>query len=323
MSARRRVATFLTAVSAAVAFTQVLAVTPASAAQMGYATIVTGTQRVKDSFYFHDNGVRYLAVSDLARGGVSLLRDVSGADTDYRFDRLVISGNHYAPTVVDRGSGLFWFVTTEFNFSSSRLLYFSYNVRTGVRGAVQELVFSGGGQGLTDATIWYEPGRGWYLIGARWRPGYLGSRLVWARADSPVGPYSALTELRDAPTGGRRVDYDARGSQVDWVVEAPVWSWWDHNRDGHHELFWSIGPSDPAPGGTCSSWVKAVRRGDINFNGSTPWIYVFGPAGGDGDMMATNMDCYHLTHPDFTVDGRIRATSWKNGQFVIANLDRW
>jgi len=105
---------------------------------------------------------------------------------------------------------------------------------------------------------------------------------------------------------------------------APIWSWWDHNNDGFHELYWSIGPSDPKkPDGSCTPYVKAVRRGDINWNGNTPWIYVWGPAGGDGDMMSNNMDCDHLTHPDFTDNGLIRATSMNNNQFVIVNLDAY
>jgi hypothetical protein len=317
------VARIVTAAVATLVLTVSLAPASAQAAQFAQASIITGGERLKDSFYFVDAGTKHLAVSDLGRGGVSLFTAAGGNDSDYRFTRSVIGGNHYAPTVVDRGGGNYWFVTTEFAFGDSRLLYFSYNVRDGSRGAVRELSFSGGGRGLTDATVWYEPGKGWYLVGARWRPGYPGSRLVWARADSPVGPYSALTELRDAPSGGRLVDYDARGAQVDYVVEAPIWSWWDHNGDGRHELYWSIGPSDPAPGGNCSGWVKAIRRGDVNFAGDTPWIYVFGPDGGDGDVMAGTMDCYHLTHPDFTAAGAIRATSWKNGQFVLVNTDRW
>lgn len=296
------------------------------AAQLGTATIATpANERFKDSFYFVDNGVKYLAVSDLNRGGITLLRSQNGSDTDYRYYRSVIGGNNWAPTTVDQGNGVFLFVTTEFAFNNSYLNVFSYNVRTGARSGVSRLGMSGGEQGMTDATIWYEPGKGWYMAGARWG-NYLGCRLVWARADRPEGPYTAPQELYDSPTVNRRVDYDIRGNQVDYVVEAPAWSWWDHTGDGRKELFWSIGHSDPKDSsGACKMHVKAIRRGDINWrsDGRTPWIYVFDPQGGDGDIMANNMDCYHLTHPDFTQDGRIRATSMKNNSFTIVNMDRW
>jgi hypothetical protein len=293
------------------------------AAQLRPATIVTRspTGQYKDSFYFVDNGVKYLAVSDLTRGGVSLLRSYNGSDTDYRFYKNVVGGNNWAPTVVNLGNGVFTFVTTEFAFNNSYLNVFRYNVRTGGRTtAISRINLSGGERGMTDATIWYEPGKGWYLIGAKWQEGVLGCRLQWGRGNSAEGPFSFPVDLYDSPNGNRRVDWGYRGSQVDYVVEAPVWSFWDHNRDGFHELYWSIGPSDPKNNGVCTNFVKAVRRGDINWKGNTPWIYVWGPSGGDGDMMSNNMDCYHLTHPDFTQNGNIRATSMKNGRFVIVNL---
>jgi len=100
---------------------------------------------------------------------------------------------------------------------------------------------------------------------------------------------------------------------------APIWSWWDHNNDGFHELYWSIGPRDPKkPDGSCTPYVKAVRRGDINWSGNTPWIYVWGPAGEDGDMMSNNMDCYHLTHPEFHQKAKAAAyvECW-----TVANVD--
>lgn len=295
------------------------------AAQLRTATVVTwsGTDRYKDSFYFVDNGIKYLIVSDLTRGGISLLRSQNGSDTDYRFYRQVIGGNNWAPTVVDRGNGEFTVVTTEFAFNNSYLNVFRYNVRTGWIGTVSRMNLSGGERGMTDATIWYEPGKGWYLVGAKWQEGVLGCRLQWGLGNSAEGPFSFPIDLYDSPNGTRRVDWGLRGSQIDWVVEGPQWSWWDHNGDGFHELYWSIGPSDPKVNGACSNFVKAVRRGDINFNGLTPWIYVWGPNGGDGDMMSNNMDCYHLTHPDFTENGLIRGTSMQNDRFVIVNLDAW
>jgi hypothetical protein len=294
------------------------------AAQLRHATVVTAPgEQYKDSFYFVDNGVKYLAVSDLGRQGVSLLRSHNGSDTDYRFWRKVIGGNHWAPTAVDQGNGEFLFVTTEFDFDNSYLNVVRHNVRTGATGASRRLDLSGGERGMTDATVWQEPGKGWYLIGAKWQPGVQGSRLQWARGNGPEGPFSFPVDLYDGPNGQRRVDWGLRGAQVDWVVEAPIWSWWDHNGDGLHELFWSIGPSDPRSNGACTSFVKAVRRGDINWHGTTPWIYVWGPQGGDGDMMTSSMDCFHLTHPDFTEGGLIRGTSMKNGQFVIVNLDAY
>ena len=283
-------------------------------------TWATGNQ-YKDSFYFVDNGIKYLAVSDLTLGGISLLMSNGGSDTDYRFYAHVIGGNRFAPTLVQLdSSGDFEFVTTNFAYSDSYLESFQYNVRTGAIGAVGNVNLSGGELGMTDATIWSEPGKGWYLMGAKWQAGVLGCRLQWAHGSSPTGPFSFPVDLYDSPSGSERVDYDLRGSQIDWVVEAPIWSWWDHNGDGFHELYWSIGPSDPKANGVCSSWVKAVRRGDINWNGNTPWIYVWGPAGGNADMMTDNMDCDHLTHPDFTQSGDIRGTSMLNNQFNVVNL---
>ena len=295
-------------------------------AQLRTATIVTSSShQYKDSFYFMDNGIKYLAVSDLTRGGISLLRSQDGSDTDYRFYQSVIGGNNWAPTLVDQGNGDFSFVTTEFAYNNSYLNVFRYNVRTGqmVTG-VSRLNQNGGERGMTDATIWYEAGKGWYLMGAKWQEGVLGCRLQWAPGNNAEGPYAFPIDLYDSPNGTDRVDWTRRGQEIDHVVEAPIWSWWDHNNDGFHELYWSIGPSDPKkPDGSCTPYVKAVRRGDINWNGNTPWIYVWGPAGGDGDMMSNNMDCDHLTHPDFTDNGLIRATSMNNNQFVIVNLDAY
>ena len=293
------------------------------AGQLCTATDVTfaTSNPYKDSFYFVDNGIKYLAVSDLALGGISLLMSNGGSDADYRFHAHVVGGNRFAPTLVQLdGNGNFAFVTTNFNFNESYLETFVYNVRTGAIGAISNVDLSGGELGMTDATIWYEPGKGWYLMGAKWQAGVLGSRLQWAAGSSPTGPFSFPVDLYDSPGGGERVDYDLRGSQIDWVVEAPIWSYWDHNGDGFHELYWSIGPSDPKVNGVCSTWVKAVRRGDINWNGNTPWIYVWGPSGGNADMMTSNMDCDHLTHPDFTQSGEIRGTSMKQNQFVVVNL---
>ena len=42
--------------------------------------------------------------------------------------------------------------------------------------------------------------------------------------------------------------------------------------------------------------------------------------GSADDIMASNMDCYHLTHPDFQSNGNIRATSMSNNQFYIVNV---
>jgi hypothetical protein len=134
-------------------------------AQLRTATIVTWPLRYqyKDSFYFVDNGIKYLAVSDLTRGGISLLRSFNGSDTDYHFYLSVIDGNNWAPTVVDQGSGVFIFVTTEFSFNNSYLNVFRYNVRTGqMVTEVGRLNQNGGERGMTDATIWYEPRKDWY-----------------------------------------------------------------------------------------------------------------------------------------------------------------
>ena len=155
--------------------------------------------------------------------------------------------------------------------------------------------------------------------GAKWQEGVLGCRLQWAPGNNAEGPYTFPIDLYDSPNGTDRVDWTQRGQEIDHVVEAPIWSWWDHNNDGFHELYWSIGPSDPKkPDGSCTPYVKAVRRGDINWNGNTPWIYVWGPAGEDGDMMSNNMDCYHLTHPEFHQKAKAAAyvECW-----TVANVD--
>ncbi len=73
----------------------------------------------------------------------------------------------------------------------------------------------------------------------------------------------------------------------------------------------SIGPSGPYLNGICSIYVQAIRRGDINFNGNTPWIDIWIYSGGNDDIMSSDQDCWLLTHPDFTSTGKIRATGYQ------------
>lgn len=285
------------------------------------------TGSYKDSFYFVDNGQKYLAVSDLTNGGISLLKAVNGSDTDYKFDKTVIAGNYWAPNVMPAdtaNTGNFTFITTHFvsnPLSDSYLEYFVYNVRTGVRSSVSPIAFQNyNGKGMIDATVWYESTQNntIYLIGSRWQVGVNGSRLQWAKMATPsTFTFSEPVDLYDSPTGSSSSDrVDWNRTDIDKVVEAPIWSWWDHNSNGYHELYWSIGHSSP-----CESNVSAIRRGDINWTGSTPWIYVF-----NDDMTSSNLiSCNYgfLTHPDFTATGKIRATSYNSGKFKIVNQPIW
>jgi len=277
---------------------------------------------VKDSWYFNWAGKKYIAASDLSRGGISIF--VAGNngqnDASYTFWRNIIGGNHYAPTVVFSSGNTFWFITTEFNFDQSKIKRFTYDMSTGARGTVSD--FPNMPLGMTDATIWNANSR-WYFSGSRWNAGYLGNKLNWASSTSgPVSGYGSSITLKDQ--AGREVDRLDGGTKYDWVIEAPAWSWWDHNGAGFNELYWSVGHSDG-----CYNHVQAIRRGDINYSGTSPWIYVFGNnpgsyyPGGNGDIKFNGGDCGLTTHPDYQANGDIRCTSQAFGVHGIFNLSGW
>ncbi len=269
----------------------------------------------KDSFYFAYGNTKYLAVSDLERGGVSLLKAYGNNDKDYRFHKRVIKGNHWAPTVVSLGGGDFIFVTSSIANvpSNSRLKYFTFNVNTSSvlnEHDVNDLNLSGGEPGMIDAYIWYESSKkSWYLMGSKWQPGVLGSRLQWAKLER-VNPlkFSFPVDLYNTPNGygiWHRVDWWKYNSRTDWVVEAPIRSVWNG------KLYWSIGPS------FCNGSVTGTRHGAIKWTGITPWIAV------DNELMVASSSsqllCNLVTHPDFTENGKLRATSYQNGKYRIIN----
>lgn len=294
------------------------------------STIVTSNANgsYKDSFYFVDNGTKYLAVSNLSlpSGGISILKSYQGSDTDYRPYVNVISGNYWAPALLPTTlEGIFIVMTTHFEssqLSESYLEYFLYDVRNKVFVSAPSLVpFLGyDGKGMIDVTIWYEASQNdeLYLIGSRWEDGVDGSRLQWSKwIYTTPSFFTAPVDLYDTPNvSGSQYRIDRNRTDIHSVVEAPIWSFWDHTNDGHHELYWSIGHSSP-----CNP-TSTIRRGDLNFEqNGTPWVYVF-----NDDMTSTNMTpCGNsfLTHPDFTENGNIRATSHDGSQFVIVNQSTW
>ncbi|MFH0729984.1 MAG: hypothetical protein V2B19_27035 [Pseudomonadota bacterium] len=229
--------------------------------------------------------------------------------------------------------------------NNAKISYFWYDYTNGMDngfivggiGGVQNVGISGGGnKGLIDSGVWRANNR-WYMCAAlhecyangdviNW-----GSRLVWASSTStyPTGGFSLPSPLLDH--NSRRVDkvkyymngqaYDIQPGEISNVVEAPICSYWDHDGDGHQELYWSVGLSDPG----CWQY-SMVRRGNIYYNGIIPFIHV-----GDwwDDSFMDNYitppsqlpGCHMLTHPDFTKNGELRATGWRNGHHVILNTD--
>ncbi len=124
------------------------------------------------------------------------------------------------------------------------------------------------------------------MIGSKWQPNVDGSRLQWAHGNNIEGPYTFPKDLYSEPDvlddGTFRVDYWQGGEKTHWVVEAPIWSWWDHNGNGFHELYWSVGSSDPCE---TTGW-SYIRRGDIKWSGTTPWIDIL-----PGRILSENGTC--------------------------------
>ncbi|TAL65633.1 MAG: hypothetical protein EPN88_09330 [Bacteroidetes bacterium] len=311
-------------------------------------TRVTSTGNYKDSFYFGWNNQRFLAVSDLTIGGISILRD-TGNDNQYVFDSNISLLYAYAPQVYFYSQNecyIFYSYIPGLNFDQAKIRFFSYNMQTRISSSPSDVNFVSGNTKLYDATVWYQGGNRWYLVAAEKDdsiPYYcgFGAHLVWSISTNGVlGPYSTPVDLLDQYNG--QVDKWRQNeiiqsftnppqprSRIGCIVESPIWSWWDHNGNGYHELYWSIGPSDPYERyypTICTAEVKAVRRGDIMFNGNTPYISVIGYYGGADDIMGGNEDCYLLTSPDFTANGMIRATGHRGGPygtFQIVNTSVW
>jgi len=287
---------------------------PVSAATMYPATIVSPAG-CKDSYYFvGPNGVKYLAVTDLGFGGTTLLSSNGGSDSSYGWYNQTLGGGNYAPCVISQGS-TYYFFTVQWNPNDFRQAYlneYTYDITNRrITSGPNRMNINGGGWGLEDPELFQDHGK-WYLLAGQWTAAHSNVHLVWSVSTNLLGPYSTPQDLRDS--GGHRVDYDLR-TDIGSIVEAPRWSFWSH------EIYWSIGPSDPKNAdGSCNMAVKAVRRGTITWNGDTPIINVIGPNGGPDDIMASNMDCYHLTHPDFQSNGNLRATSMSNNQFYIVNV---
>jgi len=270
----------------------------------------------KDSYYFvGPGGTKYLAVTDLGFSGTTLLVSNGGSDTSYGWYNQTLGGGNYAPCVISQGS-TYYFFTVQWNPNDYRQGYineYTYDITNRrVTSGPNRLNVTGGGNGLEDPEIFQDHGI-WYMLAGQWTAAHSNVHLVWSMSTNLLGPYSAPQDLLDA--GGHRVDYDLRGGDIGYIVEAPRWSFWSH------EIYWSIGPSVPKNSdGTCNMLVKALRRGTIAWNGNTPRINIIGPSGGPDDLMASNMDCYHLTHPDFQSNGSIRATSMLNNQYYIVNI---
>lgn len=285
-----------------------------SATLLNTHPVTPGGQNYKDSFYFAWGGGRYLAVSDLSRGGISLLKDVGNDDNYSQLVKNFPVSGAYAPQVYFTGTNdlVLFFTVIPGDFQQARIRYLKYNMSTGRRSTVKDFPFVNPADnvGLIDPTVWYEPGLGHYLVAARVDSGPFGLHLVWAWADSLLGAYTTPLDLTDQYGG----QVDQWRTDIGNITEAPIWSYWDHDGDGAHELYWSIGPSDPyTSGGACFWEVQAVRRGNIRYYLGVPWIDVIGYYGGPDDFMGYNEDCYLLTHPDFTASGDIRATGHRGG----------
>lgn len=271
----------------------------------------------KDSFGFSWRGKHFLAVSDISRGGLSILVD-RGTDDDYativeRFPLFFA----YAPEVhfvSDDVCFVLFCRIPGLDFSRAKLQFFRYDMSTGVRGVVRDVPFvdPSDNTGLIDPAAWYEPGKGWYLAAARHEPNPFGLRLVWTHTDRLSSGFKPTRDLLD--TQGSPVD--RWRTDIGRIAEAPIWSPWDHDADGAHELYWSIGPSDPYVGQDCHWEVQAIRRGNIVYGGAGEIdisIDVTGRSGGADDWMGANEDCYLLTHPDFTASGEVRGTGHHGG----------
>ena len=279
--------------------------------------ITPAGESYKDSFGFSWQGERFLLVSDLGRGGLAILGD-QGQDNDYRdvVDHFPLFFA-YAPEVHFINDDVCFVIFCRIpwlDFTRAKLQFFRYDMSTGIRGTVRDVPFANAGDntGLIDPAIWREPGKGWYLAAARHESDPFGLRLVWSHTErlaSGFGPVQDLLDTQGTPVDRWRAD-------IGRIAEAPIWSPWDHDEDGSHELYWSIGPSDPYVGTDCHWEVQAVRRGNIRYGGDDGTeisIEVIGRSGGPDDFMGANEDCYLLTHPDFTTDGRVRGTGHRQG----------
>jgi len=315
MKARRSLRAAAASLLAAIGLSATIAIqAPKARAGSFYPATIVSPGGCKDSYYFvGPNNTKYLAVTDLGFGGTTLLSSNGGSDSSYGWYNQTLGGGNYAPCVISL-NGTYYFFTVQWNPSDYRQAYinmYTYDIpNRRITSGPSRLNVTGGGSGLEDPEIFMDHGK-WYLLCGQWTGPQSNVHLVWMVSNSLFGPYSAPQPLKD--TYGNWVDY-WRGD-IGSIVEAPRWSFWNH------EIYWSIGPSVPKNGdGSCNMAVKALRRGTIVWSGDTPSISVIGQTGGADDLMASNMDCYHLTHPDFQSNGNLRATSMSNNQYVIVNI---
>ncbi len=292
----------------------------------------------KDSYYYYYNGVRYLAVSDLTHGGISILRDY-GADNNFQrvktFYNTTLGSNAYAPSVMfaDGKAYLFYTQWVGGDLTQAKLRWLTFDPGTfNVTYGPVDLNM-GSNIGVSDPEVWYDNGR-WYMAMAKhaYNPytNTNGFTLYWSYSTGGVtGPYTTPQVLKDtygAPVDKWRTDIKARCNMSGndpyfHVVEGPRWSWWTETDRGNpgqgtkHRLYWSIGFSDAyCPNGTLVPFhVHAIRRGIINYSGVTPVIDIIGRNGGADDLVGQNEDNLLFTHPDFTANGLIRATGHRNG----------
>jgi hypothetical protein len=291
------------------------------ATMLNTSPITPAGENYKDSFYFSWRGERFLALSDLDRGGLTILQD-SGDDDRYDllFERFPIPWA-YAPQVYFISEDVCYIAFASIpnlDFQAAKLRFFRYDMASGHSGGLRDAPFHdpADNQRLIDPTIWREANGTWYLVAAQAEENPFGLRLVWSGMESPATGFGTPQPLTDQFGG----PVDRWRNDIGDIAEAPIWSWWDHDGDGRHELYWSIGPSDPYVGNECHGEVQAVRRGNIHLQGGDLWIEVWDHAGGPGDWMGLNEDCYLFTHPDFTASGAMRATGHRlgpDGYFAI------
>lgn len=285
----------------------------------------------KDSYYFNYNGERYIAASNVyAGGGISILKDRGNNDSDYVSVMDINIADAWAPTVYIEGVDAY-IIYNGFH-SGMRLHAIKLNLQNySWSNVTLNLPANTGGlpgqdngdNKLIDATTYYFSGS-WYLIAARYTStaGRWDSHLVWSKSKSGVlGPYSSpqMLMMTGSHYGVDKHREPQLGHDLGGIVEAPQWSFWDHDGDGNRELYWSIGPSDVG-----AAAIQAIRRGNIIYDeNDSPTVTVLDYYGGAGDIMGEDTDDYLLTHPDFTASGNIRATTKKNGEWKIVNLSIW
>lgn len=301
--------------------------------------ITKTTQSYKDSFSFSYGGKRYMAVSNVSTGKIRILEgDTFGSQDTYLQDTVFCDlpiPDAWAPQVFVSGSLAYIFYSTFHTGLNTYAATFNLASATPCSPLVNRKILTG----VYDPTVWLDNGR-YYLAGTActngssstcMNGGQWDSYLVWSTATSFPNYWNTAQALKDS--AGNNVDKGR--TDIGKLVEAPVWSYWDHpnpnngwSTDGKRELYWSVGPSDPYLGSSCNPDVKAVRRGDIVYSGITPSIKIWGTWGGSNDLMATNNNgvvCHHLTHPDFQSTGDLRATSkitGPTGNFVVVDFKR-